>query len=75
LLREESSIKLRADSCLIGVSIAIFITAMFVNGLLFLPILASNLRAQIQTFTVYAFTTSIVILAVVAVTRVFKSKF
>jgi hypothetical protein len=75
LLREESSIKLRADSCLIGVSIAIFITAMFVNGLLFLPILASNLRVQIQTFTVYAFTTSVVILAVVAVTRVFKRKF
>ena len=66
---------MRADSGLIALSIAIFITAMLINGLLFFPILASNLRTQIQTFTVYAFTTSVILLAVVAVTRVFKSEF
>jgi hypothetical protein len=66
---------LRIDSGLISLSIIIFVTAMLLEGLLFLPIIDSALKAQIETFTVYIFTTSIVILAVVGITSVFKRKF
>jgi hypothetical protein len=66
---------LRADSGLIGLSIIIFITAMLFEGLLFLPLITSSLKAQIQTFTAYIFATSIVVLAVVGIATVFKRKF
>jgi hypothetical protein len=66
---------LRADSGLISLSIIIFITAMLFEGLLFLPLITSSLKAQIQTFTAYIFTTSIVVLAVVGIVTVFKRKF
>jgi hypothetical protein len=73
--RKESPITLRADSGLISLSIIIFGAAMLLEGLLFLPITDSALKAQIETFTAYIFTTSIVILAVVGITSVFKRKF
>jgi len=66
---------LKADSGLISLAIAIFVVAMLLGGLLFLPIMDSSLKAQIETFTAYIFTTSIVILAVVGITSVFKRKF
>jgi len=66
---------LRADSGLISLSIIVFATAMLLEGLLFLPIIDSALKAQIETFTAYVFTTSIVILAVVGITSAFKRKF
>jgi len=66
---------LKADSGLISLAIAIFVAAMLLGGLLFLPIMDSSLKAQIETFTAYIFTTSIVILAVVGITSVFKRKF
>ncbi len=66
---------MRADSGLISLSIIIFITAMLFEGLLFLPLITSSLKAQIQTFTAYIFTTSIVVLAVVGIATVFKRKF
>jgi len=66
---------LRVDSGLIALSIIIFIAAMLLGGLLFLPMIASSLKIQIQTFTAYLFTTSIVVLAVVGITTVFKRKF
>jgi hypothetical membrane protein len=68
-------ITLRADSGLIALSIIIFTTAMLLGGLLFLPMIASSLKNQIQTFTAYLFTTSIVVLAVVGISRVFKRYF
>ena len=66
---------MRADSGLISLSIIVFATAMLLEGLLFLPIIDSALKAQIETFTAYVFTTSIVILAVVGITSAFKRKF
>ena len=66
---------MRADSGLIALSIIIFIAAMLLGGLLFLPMIASSLKTQIQTFTAYLFTTSIVVLAVVGISRIFKRKF
>jgi hypothetical protein len=66
---------LRADSGLISLSIIIFIAAMLLGGLLFLPIISSSLKAQIQIFTEYVFMTSIVVLAVVGIATVFKRKF
>jgi hypothetical protein len=66
---------LRADSGLISLSIIVFVTAMLLEGLLFLPIIGSALKAQIETFTAYIFTASIVILAVVGITSAFKRKF
>ena len=66
---------MKADSGLISLAIAIFVVAMLLGGLLFLPIMDSSLKAQIETFTAYIFTTSIVILAVVGITSVFKRKF
>jgi hypothetical protein len=65
---------LRTDSGLISLSIIIFVTAMLLEGLLFLPIIDSALKAQVHTFAAYIFTTSIVILAVVGITSVFKRK-
>jgi hypothetical protein len=75
LWEEGESHKLRADSGLIALSIIIFIAAMLLGGLLFLPIIDSALESQIQTFTAYLFTTSIVVLAVVGISRVFKRCF
>jgi hypothetical protein len=72
---ERRPIKLRADSGLLGLSIIILITAMLIEGLLFLPIIDSSLKAQVQTFTVYMLTTSIVVLAIVEVAAVLKRKF
>jgi hypothetical protein len=66
---------LRADSGLISLSIIIFIAAMLLKGLLFLPIISSSLKVQIETFTAYVFISSIVVLAVVGITSVFKRKF
>jgi hypothetical protein len=66
---------MRADSGLIGLSIIIFVAAMLFEGLLFLPIIGSSLKTQIQTFTAYVFTTSMVLLAVVGIATVFKRKF
>jgi hypothetical protein len=66
---------LRADSGLISLSIIVFVAAMLLEGFLFLPIIGSSLKAQIETFTAYIFTSSIVILAVVGITSVFKRKF
>jgi hypothetical protein len=74
-LERRGPITLRADSGLISLSIIIFAAAMLLEGLLFLPIIDSALRAQIETFTAYIFTASIVILAVVGITSVFKRKF
>jgi len=48
---------------------------MLLEGLLFLPIISSSLKAQIEALTAYVFTTSIVLLAVVGITSVFKKKF
>jgi hypothetical protein len=67
--------KLRADSGLISLSIVIFIAAMLLEGLLFLPIMGSALKAQIQVFTAYVFMTSIVVLSIVGIATVFKRKF
>jgi hypothetical protein len=66
---------LRADSGLISLSIIVFVAAMLLEGFLFLPIIGSSLKAQIETFTAYIFTSSIVILAVVGITSAFKRKF
>ena len=65
---------MRADSGLISLSIIIFVAAMILEGVLFLSIMGSLLQAQIATFTAYIFTASIVILAVVGITSVFKRK-
>ena len=65
---------MRADSCLISLSIIIFVAAMLLDGLLFLPIVGSSLKAQVETFTAYISTTSIVMLAVVGISSVFKRK-
>jgi hypothetical protein len=73
-VRKESSIKLRADSGLISLSIIVFVAAMLLEGLLFLPIIGASLKAQIETFTAYMFITSLVMLAVVGVSSVFKKK-
>jgi hypothetical membrane protein len=66
---------MKADSGLISLSIIIFVAAMLLEGLLFLPIVGSSLKAQIETFTAYIFTTSMVLLAVVGITMAFKRKF
>jgi len=66
---------LRADSCLISLSILIFVAAMIFEGLLFLPVISSSLKVQIETVTAYVFTASMVMLAVVGASLVFKRKF
>ena len=66
---------MRADSGLISLAIIVFVATMLLGGLLFLPIMDSALKAQIETFTAYIFTAGIVILAVVGITSVFKRKF
>jgi hypothetical protein len=75
LWEEGESHYMRADSGLIALSIIIFTAAMLLGGLLFLPMIASSLKNQIQTFTAYLFTTSIVVLTVVGISRVFKRYF
>ena len=65
---------MRADSGLISLSIVIFVASMMIEGLCFLPIISPSLKAQIETFTAYTFTTSLVMLAVVGITSVFKRK-
>jgi hypothetical protein len=47
---------------------------MLLEGLLFLPIIGSSLKAQIETLTAYVIITSIVMLTVVGITSVFKRK-
>jgi hypothetical protein len=74
MVRKESSIKLRADSGLISLSIIVFVAAMLIEALLFLPIIGTSLKAQIETFTAYIIGTSLVMLAVVGITSVFKKK-
>jgi uncharacterized membrane protein len=71
---ERRATSLRADTGLISLSIITFIAAMGLGGLLFLA-LNSSLKTQIQTFTPYVFATSMVMLAVVAVSSAFKRKF
>ena len=66
---------MRADSGLISLSIVIFITAMLLEGLQFLPVIGVTLEAQVQIFTAYVFVTSMVILALVGIASVFKRKF
>jgi hypothetical protein len=66
---------MRADSGLISLSIIIFVVSMLLEGLLFLPIIGSSLKVQIETFTAYIFTASFVLLAVVGISMVFKRKF
>jgi hypothetical protein len=66
---------LRAESGLISLSIIIFVAGMLLEGLLFLPIITTAFKAEIQTFTTYIFASSIVVLAVVGITTVFKRKF
>ena len=66
---------MRADSGLIALSVMIFVAAMLLQGLLFLPVISSSLKAQIETLTAYIFTISIFMLAVVGITSVFKKKF
>jgi len=65
---------LRVDSGLISLSIAIFVAGMLLEGLLFLPIIGTSLKAQVETFTVYILTTSLVIQAVVGISSIFKRK-
>lgn len=72
-MRKESLIKLRADSILISLSIIVFVAAMLLEGMLFLPINAT-IKAQVETFTAYIFGTSIAMLAVVGITSLFKRK-
>jgi hypothetical protein len=66
---------LRADSSLISLSIVIFIAAMLLEGLQFLPVIGVTLEAQVQIFTAYVFVTSLVVLALVGIASVFKRKF
>jgi ABC-type nickel/cobalt efflux system permease component RcnA len=74
-LREEGEhSKLRADSGLISLSITIFIIGMAVYGVLFLPMITSTIKVQVQVFAAYVITASLVMLAVVGVTSVFRKK-
>jgi hypothetical protein len=73
--RKERHIRLRADSSLISLSIITLIAAMVLEGLLFLPFATSSLKVQIQTFTLYVFATSMVMLVVVVASLAFKRKF
>ena len=66
---------MRADSGLISLSIVIFIAAMLLEGLQFLPVIGVTLEAQVQIFTAYVFVTSMVVLALVGIASVFKRKF
>jgi hypothetical protein len=65
---------LRADSGFISLSIIVFVAAMLLEGMLFLPIISSPLKAQIGTIAAYIFTASMVMLVVVGVSSVFKRK-
>jgi hypothetical protein len=65
---------LRADSGLISLSIIVFVAGMLIQGLCFLPIIGSPLKAQVETLIPYILTTSIVMLAVVGIASVFKRK-
>ena len=60
---------------MISLSIIIFVAAMLLEGLLFFPIIGSSLKAQVETFTAYIVTTSVVMLAVVGISSLFKRKF
>jgi len=66
---------MKADSGLISLSIFVFVAAMILEGLLFLPMIGPSLKAQVQTFTAYIFATSIVMLTVAGIVSVFKKKF
>lgn len=47
---------------------------MIVEGLLLSPMIASSLKAQVETFVAYIFTTDIVLLTVVEIVSVFKKR-
>jgi hypothetical protein len=66
---------LRADSILISLSILVFVAAMLLEGVLFLPIMSSSIKAQVETITAYVFGTGLLMLAVVGITSLFKRKF
>jgi hypothetical protein len=47
---------------------------MAVYGVLFLPMITSTIKVQVQVFAAYVITASLVMLAVVGVTSVFRKK-
>jgi hypothetical protein len=62
------------DSSLIRLSIMLFLVGMVLRGLLFLPITDASLEAQIETFAAYVMTASLVTLAIVGISSIFKRK-
>ena len=63
------------DSSLIRFSLMLFLVGMVLGGVLFLPITDTSLKAQVETFTGYIITTSLVTLAIVGISALFKRKF
>jgi hypothetical protein len=65
---------MRVDSGLIRLSITLFLAGMVLRGLLFLPVTNVSLQAQIETFAAYVMAASLVTLAIVGLSSIFKNK-
>ena len=66
--------EMRVDSGIIRLSIALFLVGMILRGLLFLPIADVSLEVQIETFAAYVMAASLVTLAIVGISSIFKRK-
>jgi hypothetical protein len=67
-------ITFRATSNLIAVSIALFVTGVFIYALLFLPMMENPFKAQIQTFVPYLFLLSLAVFVMGGAVEVLRTK-
>jgi hypothetical protein len=65
---------MRVDITLIRLSITLFLAGMVLRGLVFLPLADISLEAQIETIAAYVMTASLVTLAIVGISSIFKNK-
>jgi hypothetical protein len=72
--RRGELINMRVDTTLIRLSITLFLAGMILRGLFFLPITDISLEAQIETIAAYVMTASLVTLAIVGISSIFKNK-
>jgi hypothetical protein len=72
--RRGELINMRVDTTLIRLSITLFLAGMVLRGLVFLPITDISSEAQIETCAAYVMTASLVTLAIVGISSIFKNK-
>jgi hypothetical protein len=73
-LERDEPISFRATSNLMAVSIAIFVTDVFLYALLFMPLLDISFKLQIQTWIPYLFLLSLAVFAMGGAAEVLRRK-